>query len=182
MSKNIAEALRGNIAENGIGSPDAIESQYVTFKLAGERYGINVGDAVEVIRLVAMAEPPEAPGYVLGLINIRGRVVPVIDMRCRLSLEPVGYSLTTPILVARVQNDWTVGLIVDRVDEVITLSNSVIEPPSGAFSKSRCIAGVAKTATHLIFLLDLAGLFSAGETRFLEGLFANARAEEKALV
>src|SRR3972149_5352987 len=95
--------------------------QYVTFELADQAYGINFCDATEVIRMVAMAEPPEAPPYVIVLINIRGQVVPVVDMRRRLSLESSGYSLTTPILITKVRDDWTVGLIVDKVKEVITL-------------------------------------------------------------
>src|SRR3990172_534435 len=181
MEKNSAETLRANAARSGAASQAAIESQYVTFELAEETYGVNVGDAIEVIRLVAMAEPPEAPPYVIGLINIRGQVVPVVDMRRRLSLESADYTLTTPILIARVQS-WTVGLIVDKVKEVIMLPTAMIEPPSGAFSKSRYVAGVAKIDAELIFLLDLAGLFSNNDARLLEGLFAPGRVEENALV
>lgn len=158
-----------------------LDSQYVTFELAGQAYGVNVGDAVEVIRMVAMADPPEAPPYVVGVINIRGRVMPVIDMRRRLSMEAADFTLTTPILVTKVR-DWTLGLIVDKVKEVVTLPAAMIEPPSEAFSKSRCVAGVAKVGARLIFLLDLAGLFSGSEARLFEGLFSSGLVENKALV
>ena len=154
--------------------------QYVTFELADQAYGINVCDATEVIRMVAMAEPPEAPPYVMGLINIRGQVVPVVDMRRRLGLEAANYTLATPILVIKVRG-WTLGLIVDKVLEVITLPAEMVEPPTGAFSKSRCFAGVAKIDANLIFLVDPAGLFSADEERVLEDLFAADKVSEKAL-
>ncbi|MDP1809451.1 MAG: chemotaxis protein CheW [Actinomycetota bacterium] len=157
------------------------DSQYVTFELAGQNYGVDVGDAVEVIRMVAMADPPEAPPYVIGVINIRGQVVPVIDMRRRLALESANFTLTTPILVSKIRNR-TIGLIVDRVKEVVTLPSAMIEPPSEAFSRSRCVAGVAKIDAKLIFLLDLAGLFSNNEARLFEELLSSDPVENKALV
>lgn len=162
-------------------STEATDSQYVTFALGSQTYGLNVGDAIEVIRLVAMAEPPEAPPYVMGLINIRGRVVPIVDMRLRLGMEPADYSLATPILVVRV-NALTVGLIVDKVSEVLTLSGGMIEPPDGAFSQSRVVSGVAKIDAKLIFLLDLPGLFSTDDTRLFEKLFAANQVPVKTLV
>ena len=157
------------------------DSQYVTFELAGQNYGVDVGEAVEVIRMVAMADPPEAPPFVIGVINIRGQVVPVIDMRRRLGLASADFKLTTPILVANIRN-WTIGLIVDKVTEVLILPSTLIEPPSEAFSSSGCVAGVAKIDAKLIFLLNLAGLFSRNEARLFEGLLPSETVEHKALV
>lgn len=155
--------------------------QYVTFELAGQSYGVNIGDAVEVIRMVDMADPPEAPPYVVGVINIRGQIVPIIDMRRRLRLQSANLTLTTPILVAKVRN-WTLGLIVDKIKEVVTISPTMIEPSSESFSRSRCVASVAKIGANLIFLLDLSGLFIDDESRFAEKLFSASPMENKALV
>src|SRR3990172_6420184 len=79
-----------------------LESEYVTFELAGEEYGINVIDVIEVFRLVQMAQPPESADYLIGLFNLRGQVVPAIDMRIRLNLEPAAFNLATPIIITRI--------------------------------------------------------------------------------
>lgn len=181
MSKNIVTAPPVHMPAATKRAANAPDSQYVTFELAGQNYGMNVGDAVEVIRMVAMADLPEAPPYVIGVINVRGQVAPIIDMRRRLSLESANFTLTTPILVAKIKN-WTIGLIVDRVKEVVTLPSALIEAPSEAFPRSRCVAGVAKIDAGLIFLLDLAGLFSNDETSLIEGLLSSDPVNDKALV
>lgn len=148
-----------------------LDTQFVTFDLAGQIYGIRVTAVDEVIRMVGMSKAPETLPFVVGLVNIRGHIVPVVDMRTRLHLEQSKYSLATPILVTRT-DDNSVGLIVDRVLEVITLSESAIERPNNMFSKSRCLIGVAKVNAKMVFLIDLHGIFSADETELVEELAA----------
>jgi len=157
-----------------------LDAQFVTFDLAGQTYGVNVADVVEVIRMVGMSKAPEALPFVVGLVNIRGRIVPAVDMRARLHLERGEYSLATPILVAGT-DDTSVGLIVDRVLEVVTLSESAIERPNSMFSKSRCLIGVAKVAAKMVFLIDLHGIFSAAEADLVEQLATVESINTKAL-
>jgi purine-binding chemotaxis protein CheW len=156
------------------------EAQHVTFELAGQSYGLHIGQVVEVIRMVAIAESPETAPYVVGVVNIRGQVVPVVDMRRRLNLEAAKYDLETPILIARVKG-ITVGLVVDRVSEVVSLAQDTIEPAAGAFTTSRFVCGVAKVEAKLIFILDLAGLFSADESTAIQRL-AETQAPREAMV
>lgn len=179
MASESAAASLGR-QRNNLKNVGEFEAQYVTFELGGQGYGINVRDTIEVIRMVAMAEPPEAPGHVVGVINIRGHVVPVVDMRKRLGLTVAGYSLTTPILVVRVDH-VTVGLVVDRVCEVITLTPGAVEPPSDVFSRSKCVSGVAKVNANLKFLLNLSGLFSGSEAKLIKDLVATKTTGKEAL-
>ncbi len=148
-----------------------LDAQFVTFDLAGQTYGIRVTAVDEVIRMVGMSKAPETLPFVVGLVNIRGHIVPVVDMRARLHLERGEYSLATPILVARTE-DSSVGLVVDRVLEVITLNESAIERPNNMFSKSRCLIGVAKVSAKMVFLIDLQEIFSADEAELIEELAA----------
>lgn len=148
-----------------------LDTQFVTFDLAGQTYGVRVTAVDEVIRMVGMSKAPEALPFVVGLVNIRGHIVPVVDMRARLHLERGNYSLATPILVTRT-DDASVGLIVDQVLEVITLSKSAIERPNNMFSESQCLVGVAKINSKMIFLIDLQGVFSGDEAGLIEELAA----------
>jgi purine-binding chemotaxis protein CheW len=166
--------------EGAPGAAAEFASQHVTFELAGQSYGLHIGQVVEIIRMVAIAESPETAPYVVGVVNVRGRVVPVVDMRRRLDLEAAQYNLETPILIARV-GGVTVGLVVDRVSEVVSLAEDTIEPAAGAFTISRFVCGVAKVNAKLIFILDLAGLFSADEAVAIERL-ADTEAPQEALV
>ena len=151
-----------------------LESEYVTFELAGEEYGINVIDVIEVFRLVQMAQPPESADYLIGLFNLRGQVVPAIDMRIRLNLEPAAFTLATPIIITRI-NGCLVGLIVDRVSEVVTLSSDMVAEPPKTISNSKCVTGIAKAGSRLIFLLNLAGVFSDDEAQAIEQILATSQ-------
>ena len=148
-----------------------LDTQFVTFDLAGQIYGVRVTAVSEIIRMVGMSKAPETLPFVVGLVNIRGDIVPVVDMRTRLHLERGEYSLATPIIVTRIDGT-SVGLIVDQVLEVVTLSDSTIERPNSMFTKSQCLVGVAKVKAKMIFLIDLHGIFSADEAELIEQLAA----------
>ncbi len=148
-----------------------LENQFVTFELGGQTYGVNVAEVAEVIRMVGMSRAPETLPFVVGLVNIRGHVVPAVDMRARLHLDSASYTLATPILITRTDGT-TVGLVVDRVLEVMTLPDNVIEQPNNMFSRSQCLVGVAKVEAKMIFLIDLHGIFTADEAQLLEEMTA----------
>ncbi len=159
--------------------PSMCSAQYVTFSLSDETYGVTVESALEVVRMVKIAKPPHALDYVAGLINIRGKVAPIVDMRKRMMLGSSVYTLATPILIV-VIDGWTVGMIVDRVSEVVSIPKDVIEEPSESFTQSRCISGVAKFDPRLIFLIDLDRLFTSREKQQMKNL-VNTKLPEKAL-
>ncbi len=165
--------------ENDPLDPRLSSSQYVTFTLSDETYGVAVESALEVVRMVKIAKPPHSPDYVAGLINIRGKVAPVVDMRKRLELDSSVYTLATPILIV-VLNGWSVGLIVDRVSEVVSIPRHIIEEPSETFTQSRCISGVAKFDSRLIFLIELDRLFTSVEKEQMQELI-DTKLPEKAL-
>jgi purine-binding chemotaxis protein CheW len=137
-----------------------LETQYVTFELNGLPYGANVREVSGVIRMVGMSEAPDTLPFVAGLINLRGRIIPVLDMRAALNLPAVPYTLATPVLVTETDN-FSVGLIVDRVLDVIDVPNDSIKRPEDLCPTSRYISGLIKTGAGLLFLLDLPALREA---------------------
>lgn len=141
------------IAEN-----DANDSilQWVTFKLDNETYGIDVMRVQEVLRVTEIAPVPGAPVYVLGIVNLRGNVVTVIDTRNRFGLEPIDVDDSSRIVIIEVQGQ-VVGILVDSVAEVMDLRASSIEeaPNVGNEESSRYIQGVATIEGELLILIDL---------------------------
>lgn len=144
-------------------SNDAV-MQCVTFRLEEEIYGINVMQVQEVLRVTEIAPVPGAPDYVLGIINLRGNVVTVIDTRERLGLGSKERDESTRIVIIEAEK-LVVGILVDAVAEVVDLRASEIEsPPSvGNDESSKYIQGVACRDGELLILVDLNKLLNDGE-------------------
>ena len=138
--------------------------RWVTFFLSQEKYGINVMQVQEVLRVTEIAPVPGAPDYVLGIINLRGNVVTVIDTRQRFGLESKELDDSTRIVIVE-SNDQVVGILVDSVAEVIDLQLSEIEsaPNVGTEDSSRFIQGVASQNDELLIIIDLNKLLSDEE-------------------
>lgn len=138
--------------------------QWVTFRLGDEMYGINVMQVQEVLRLTEIAPVPGAQGYVIGIINLRGNVVTVIDLRNRFGLPPKDPDDASRIVIIEA-DDQVIGILVDSVAEVVELRSSDIEaaPNVGNEESSRYIQGVSSRGNHLLILLDLNKLFSDEE-------------------
>ncbi len=138
--------------------------QCVTFTLADETYAINVMGVQEVLRVTEIAPVPGAPSYVLGIINLRGNVVAVIDARNRFGLMPEDMTESTRIVIIEA-NENVIGILVDSVAEVVELDASEIEPAPnvGNDESSRYIKGVAHRDNELIILVDLDKLLSEEE-------------------
>jgi len=138
--------------------------QCVTFRLDGETYGINVMQIREVLRFADIAPVPGAPDYVLGIINLRGNVVTVIDTRSRLGLPPREEDDATRIVIIETENQ-VVGIVVDSVAEVVDLSLSDVEaaPNVGNDESSKYIQGVASREGELLILVDLNKLLTDEE-------------------
>ena len=138
--------------------------QCVTFTLEDETYGINVMQVQEVLREIEVAPVPGAPHYVMGIINLRGNVVSVIDARKRFGLPPMESSDLTRIIVIEV-NEHIVGILVDSVAEVVDIKPDEIEttPNVGTDETSRYIDGVVSRDEKLLILIDLNKLLSTEE-------------------
>ena len=138
--------------------------QWVTFHLENEKYGIKVMQVQEVLRLTEIAPVPGAPHYVLGIINLRGNVVTVIDTRRRFGLPDVDSNDETRIVIVEADNN-VVGILVDSVAEVVDLKMSEIEtaPNVGNDESSKYIQGVSSRDDELLILVDVNKLLSSEE-------------------
>jgi purine-binding chemotaxis protein CheW len=141
--------------------------QLVSFNLEKEEYGINVLMVREIIRMINITRVPNTPHYVEGVINLRGKVIPIISLRRKFDLADAQYDKRTRIMVMEVVGEM-MGFIVDEVSEVIRISEHEIQPPPPVVSggvEQECMAGVINQAERLLVLLDLERLFSDDERR-----------------
>src|SRR5579864_3892276 len=134
----------------------ADERQLVVFQLGAELYGVEISRVHEIIRLQSVTRVPRAPAYVEGVINLRGKVIPVIDLRRRLGLPTAEHTRAGRIVVVEI-GDQVVGVIVDGVSEVLRVNGATIEPPSPVVAgvEAEHINGIAKLPDRLVILLDL---------------------------
>ena len=138
--------------------------QWVTFKLENEVYGVNVMQVQEVLRYTEIAPVPGAPDYVLGIINLRGNVVTVIDTRLKFGLMPAEVTDSSRIIIIEAEKQ-VVGILVDSVAEVVYLKASEIDdaPSVGTEESARFIQGVSNRKEDLLILVDLNKLLSDNE-------------------
>jgi len=150
-----------NVAAEAVTDPVI---QLVTFKLADETYGINVMHVQEVLRISEIAPVPGAPAYVLGIINLRGNVVTVIDTRSRFGLPSAETDDSSRIVIIE-SEEMVVGILVDSVAEVVELNQSEIDsaPNVGNDESSRYIQGVANRESDLLIVVDLNKLLTEEE-------------------
>jgi purine-binding chemotaxis protein CheW len=132
------------------------ELHLVTFALGREEYGIQVSQVREVIRVAEITRVPQAPAHVRGVTNLRGRILPVVEIRTRLGLEPAVIGARSRIVVVEAQ-DRVLGILVDAVLQVTKLPLETVTPPPEEIvsSETDYISGVARWGTRLIILLDL---------------------------
>lgn len=155
---------------NNKGQDDPV-LQWVTFRLDGETYGINVMQVQEVLRYTEIAAVPGAPSYVLGIINLRGNVVTVIDTRYRFNLQQGEVTDNTRIVIIETDRH-VIGIMVDSVAEVVYLRQSEIEsaPNVGNEESAKFIQGVCHKNDELLILIDLNKLLSSEEWLELDDL------------
>lgn len=145
--------------------------QWVTFRLDNETYGINVMQVQEVLRYSEIAPVPGAPSYVLGIINLRGNVVTVIDTRQRFGLEPAEIGDNTRVVIIEVDKQ-VIGILVDSVAEVVYLRQSEIEtaPNVGNKDAAKFIQGVCNKNGELLILVELEKMLNEDEWSELDSL------------
>lgn len=137
------------------------EKQMVLFELGSEIYGLDIATVHEIIRMQPITRVPKAPFYVEGVINLRGKVIPVIDMGKRFGLEKVDNNKNNRIVVVNIQ-DTILGIIVDAVTEVLRIPIDSIEPVSDIVTaaNSDYLMGIAKLTDKMVILLELDKLLS----------------------
>ena len=152
------------------GDSRSVELQVVVCELADEHYGLDIARVFEIIRHQSITPVPRAPVFVKGVINLRGRIIPVVDLRCRFAMPETEPTKETRIVVAE-SGSTRVGLIVDSVSEVLMLQLAAVEPTPevAAGADSEYLRGIAKLGDRLVLLLELDGLFDVEEQNILAG-------------
>ncbi len=147
---------------------DTQHGRYLTFNLGEEVFGLEIRYVTEIIGLQPVTKLPEVASYIKGIINLRGKIIPVIDMRLKFGKEPAEYTDRTCIIVIDTQ-EVVVGLIVDMVSEVITIEDSDIVPPPDHRTgiRNRYIQGIGKVNGDVKLLLDCKLLLDGDETQEL---------------
>jgi purine-binding chemotaxis protein CheW len=149
------------------------EGKYLTFSLAGEEYGIGILKIKEIIGMMPITPLPQTPKFVKGVINLRGKVIPVIDLRLRFGMDSIGHTDRTCIVVVEIGQDGSrlpIGIVVDSVSEVLNVKGADIEDTPGFGSKLRTdyILGMAKMEGRVKILLDIDQVLTAEEVLLLD--------------
>jgi purine-binding chemotaxis protein CheW len=144
------------------------EAHIVGFRIGRETFGVPIGLVHEIVRVPDITAVPDSPGYVEGVINLRGKIVSVVDLRKRFGEKEIVVGKKNRILVAEVSGKM-VGLIVDAASEVIKLPAAEIDPPPSVFDEGELnyVTGVGKLKGRLIILVDLSKILQKGELRRL---------------
>jgi purine-binding chemotaxis protein CheW len=154
-----------NLAGQGI-------QQLVTFRLGDEEYGVDILKVHEIDRMMDITEVPNAPACVEGVINLRGKVIPVINLRTKFGLPAREADNRTKIVVVDIGT--SAGMIVDSVSEVLRISSDIVEPPPAMATGvgSEYIRGVGKLKDRLLILLDIEKLLGAGDAETMNNAVA----------
>jgi len=166
------------------------EGKYLTFTLADEEYGIGILRIKEIIGMMPITTIPQTPEFVKGVINLRGKVIPVVDLRLRFGMEAIDYTERTCIIVVEIEGQAEIvliGIVVDAVSEVLNIKGEDIEdtPTFGTKVNTDYILGMAKMEGGVKILLDIGTVLSAEDVAVLEkttkkeGAVSGKKAKEK---
>jgi purine-binding chemotaxis protein CheW len=161
-----------SIVENSIElEEDTQKDKYLTFQLEKESYGIEIKYVTEIIGIQKITEIPELPGYVKGIINLRGKIIPVIDVRLKFGKEYREYNDRTSIIVIEIK-DTLVGLIVDVVSEVLSIvDTNIVEPPNTKTGfNNKYIKSIGKVEGEVKLILDCNQLLSSDDFDAITGI------------
>ncbi len=145
--------------------------QLVSFNIGNEEFAVDILIVQEINRMIDVTKVPNAPDFVEGIINLRGKVIPIIDLRSRLGMPPKEYDGRTRIIVVELDSN-VIGFIVDSVSEVLRIDESITEPPPAAVAgiDSEFITAVGKLEDRLLILLDLGRILTEKETEALNAV------------
>jgi len=143
--------------------------QVVSFQLGSEEYGVDISQVQEIIRMVEITHVPRAPHFMEGVINLRGQLIPIIDLRTRFGMQRAEHTKSTRIVVTEIGSK-RVGIVVDSVSEVLNIPLEQVEPAPDMIAGvgTEYIQGVGKVGDRLVILLDLTMVMSGEEKTQLE--------------
>lgn len=164
----MAEELDDLMDEDLYDEEDTQKDKYLTFHLSGEDYGIDIAFVTEIIGIQKITEVPDMPDFVKGVINLRGKVIPVMDVRLRFLLPEREYDERTCIIVVEI-NAISVGLVVDQVNEVVGIPENNVEAPPRTTkgASSRYLKGMGKIDDEVRILLNVEKLLYEDEQQQL---------------
>ena len=150
--------------------------QIVGFRIGKENFGVPIGIVHEIVPMMEITAVPDSPTYIEGVINLRGKIIPVVDLRKRFSEDAVPHRRNR-IMVAELDGHL-VGLVVDAANEVLKVDPALIEPPPNVFEQGdvNYVTGVGKLGGKLVILIDLAKIMQRGELRRISELSETADA------
>jgi purine-binding chemotaxis protein CheW len=150
------DGLSDDVIESPADAREQASCQYLAFHLGDEEYALDIGRISEIIKVREFTDIPRAPGFILGIISLRGVVVPVFDLRCRLNLGVSELMPTTRIVVCQ-HEDVSVGLLVDSINQVVNLIDDEVEPPPGVLSglDREMVSGLGRYQGRMIILLNI---------------------------
>ncbi len=168
MGELTTTGAKGALATRGAQESREEDDQYLTFLLGGEMFAIGILNIKEIIEYGALTTVPMMPGFIRGVINLRGRVVPVVDLSARFGRQSTEVNRRTCIVIIEVTAEGEkhdVGIVVDAVSEVLEIPASEIEPPPSFGAKIRAdfISGMGKVAGKFVILLNASRVLSVDE-------------------
>lgn len=159
--------LKNLISEEG---EDTQEGKYLIFSLGDEFYGIEIKHVTEIIGIQPITEVPELPDYIKGIVNLRGKIIPVMDVRLRFKKQSKEYNDRTCVIVIDIK-DVSVGLIVDSVSEVLSIDEeAIVPPPHIKKGGNRYIKAIGKVGDGIKLILDCDKLLKDDEIEILESI------------
>ncbi len=150
--------------------------QYLTFMLAGEEYGVDILRVQEIKGWDTVTKIPNTPDYIRGVINLRGTIVPIIDLRLRFSLDQLDYGATTVVIVIKVLNEnrkeRTMGIVVDAVSDVYNISNDDFKeaPDFGTAVDTNFVRGLATVNENMVILLEIDHMCNSAELKVIDSI------------
>jgi len=151
----MSDLFESNLIDGFIEDDDSLDEKYLTFMMGEEEFGVNIGFVTEIIGIQAITFVPDLPVFVKGIINLRGQIIPVIDVRLRFQKPEIGYTDRTCIIVLQIR-DLPVGFIVDSVAEVDQIPETNIIPPPQVKNSyhQQYISGIGKIGEKIILVMD----------------------------
>ena len=167
MEAATANVTQGVVTQGADQFANDLAGKYLTFSLGDEEYGVGILSVREIIGVMDITAVPHTPSYIKGVINLRGRVIPILDLRLKFEMEPQDYNERTCIIVVEVQGQSApvqVGMVVDSVSEVLNIVSEEIEPPPslGSGEDTDNILGMAKIKGAVKILLQIERVVGEG--------------------
>ncbi|MGD0058516.1 MAG: chemotaxis protein CheW [Verrucomicrobiia bacterium] len=161
-----------------LGEMTHLAGKYLTFKLGAEEFGLEILKVQEIIKMMDITRVPRTPDFVRGVINLRGKVIPVVDLRRRFDMEPKATTDKTCVIVVQIRREnltVTMGTIVDEVSEVLDVTSEQIEPAPefGGAVNTDFILGIGKVGKRVVMLLDVDKVLSSQELDVVEKVKQN---------